>query len=160
MILQCFVLNIAKINDIIKSLEGSVIMLKELTLDATVENITVVTEYIDEQLKKADCPLEIQYLIDIAVDELFGNIAKYGYKDCIGKVTVKMDIDEKKVIITFIDNGIPYNPLMREIPDLDLTAEEREPGGVGIHIVRTSMDDMKYEYTNNQNILTIYKKLI
>lgn len=135
-------------------------MYKELILDATIENITVITEYIDEQLEKAGCPMEIQYIIDIAVDELFGNIAKYGYKNCIGKVVIKTDINDKDATIIFIDNGIPYNPLMREEPNLDLTAEEREPGGVGIHIVRNSMDDMKYEYMNNQNILTIYKKFI
>lgn len=135
-------------------------MSKELTLDATVENITVITEFIDEQLENAGCPLDIQYLIDIAVDELFGNVAKYGYVDCTGKITVKTDIDEKMAVITFIDNGIPYNPLMRETPDLELSAEERSPGGVGIHIVKNSMDDIKYEYKNNQNILIIYKKLI
>lgn len=135
-------------------------MLKELTLDATVENITVVTEFIDQQLENAGCPMEVQYLIDIAVDELFGNIAKYAYTDRIGKAIVRTEISDKEALITFVDSGIPYNPLMREVPDLDLTVEEREPGGVGIHIVRNSMDDMKYEYMNNQNILTIYKKFI
>ena len=134
-------------------------MLKELTLDATVENITVVTEFIDQQLENAGCPMEVQYLIDIAVDELFGNIAKYAYTDRIGKAIVRTEISDKEALITFVDSGIPYNPLMREVPDLDLTIEERNPGGVGIHIVRKSMDDMKYEYTNNQNILTICKKI-
>ena len=135
-------------------------MIKELTLDATIENITVVTEYIDEILESVGCSLEVQYMIDIAVDELFCNIAKYAYKDGIGKATVKIDINENMAVITFIDNGIPYNPLLREVPDLDLTVEERNPGGVGIHIVKNSMDDVRYEYVNNQNILTIYKKIV
>lgn len=134
-------------------------MFGEITLDATIENIAVVTEFIDDRLQMAGCPQEVQFIIDIAVDELFCNIAKYGYKDCLGKATVKIEIDDNVARITFIDKGIPYNPLLSEEPDLTLSVEERVPGGVGIHIVKNTMDDMKYEYLNNQNILTIYKKL-
>lgn len=140
-------------------MEGSVVMFKELTLDATIENIIVITEFIDAQLEDVECPLDIQYLIDIAIDELFGNIAKYAYSDGTGKVTVRTKINKESASITFIDDGIPYNPLLKEVPDINLTVDERKPGGIGIHIVRVSMDDIKYEYTNNQNVLTIYKKL-
>jgi anti-sigma regulatory factor (Ser/Thr protein kinase) len=135
--------------------------MKELTVVATVENIEVVTEFVNEQLEALDCPMKAQIQIDIAIDELFSNIAHYAYKPAVGNATVRVEVSEDPlaVVITFIDNGIPYDPLAKEDPDITLSAEERKIGGLGIYMVKKSMDDITYEYKDGQNILAIKKEL-
>lgn len=135
--------------------------MKELTIDATVENIGKVTAFVDEQLEALGCPMKAQMQIDIAIDELFGNIAHYAYNPEVGPATVRVDVlqDPLSVVVTFIDNGIAYDPLAREDPDVALTAEEREIGGLGIYMVKKSMDEISYEYKDGQNILRIKKEI-
>ena len=135
--------------------------MKELTVVATVENIEVVTEFVNEQLEALDCPMKAQIQIDIAIDELFSNIAHYAYNPAVGNATVRVEVSEDPlaVVITFIDNGIPYDPLAKEDPDITLSAEERKIGGLGIYMVKKSMDDITYEYKDGQNILAIKKAL-
>ena len=135
--------------------------MKELTIAATVENIETVTDFVNEQLEALDCPMKAQMQIDIAIDELFGNIAHYAYNPEIGQATVRVEVTEAPlaVVITFIDNGIPYDPLAQEDPDTSLSAEERSIGGLGIYMVKKSMDEISYEYKDGQNILTIKKKI-
>ena len=105
--------------------------------------------------------MKAQMQIDIAIDELFGNIAHYAYNPEIGQATVLVEVveDPLSVVITFIDNGVPYDPLAKADPDTTLSAEEREIGGLGIYMVKKSMDDITYEYKAGQNILTIKKNL-
>lgn len=135
--------------------------MKELTVEAKIENIEAVTDFVNEQLEALDCPMKAQMQIDIAIDELFGNIAHYAYNPEIGKATVRVEVieDPLAVVITFIDNGVPYDPLAKADPDTTLSAEEREIGGLGIYMVKKSMDDITYEYKDGQNILTIKKKI-
>lgn len=135
--------------------------MKELLIDATVENIETVTAFVNEQLEALNCSIKSQTQIDIAIDELFGNIAHYAYNPEVGPVTVRVEVtgDPITVIITFIDHGIPYDPLKKEDPNITLSAEEREIGGLGIYIVKKSMDDITYEYKDGQNILKIKKKI-
>ena len=135
--------------------------MKELTIAATVENIDTVTEFVNEQLEALDCPVKAQMQINIAIDELFGNIAHYAYNPDVGEATVRVEVAEEplSVIITFIDRGVPYDPLTAAVPDTALSAEEREIGGLGIFMVRKSMDEISYRYENGSNILSIRKKL-
>ena len=134
--------------------------MKELTVDATVENIATVTEFVNAQLEQSGCPPKIQMQIDIAIDELFGNIAHYAYDPDVGPASVRVEVDEEPcVIITFIDNGVPYDPLGKEDPDITLSAEERGIGGLGVYMVKKSMDDISYEYRDGQNILRIKKRI-
>ena len=135
--------------------------MKELTIAATVENIGTVTDFVNEQLEALDCPMKAQMQIDIAIDELFGNIAHYAYNPEVGSATVRVEVtkDPLAVIITFIDKGVPYDPLAKADPDTTLSAEERDIGGLGIYMVKKSMDDITYEYKDGQNILKIKKNL-
>mgnify|MGYP003417912538 FL=1 len=133
--------------------------MKELTIAATVENIEVVTDFVNQQLEELACPMKAQMQINIAIDELFSNIAHYSYNPEVGQATVRVEVVENPlaVTITFIDNGIPYDPLAKEDPDLTLSAEERQIGGLGIYMVKKSMDEITYEYKDGQNILSIKK---
>ena len=135
--------------------------MKELTIAATIENIETVTDFVNEQLEAYDCPMKAQMQIDIAIDELFGNIAHYAYNPEVGSATVRVEVIEVplSVVITFIDNGIPYDPLKKEDPNTTLSADEREIGGLGIFMVKKTMDDIIYEYKDGQNRLTIVKKI-
>lgn len=135
--------------------------MKELTISATVENIETVTDFVNEQLEALDCPMKAQMQIDIAIDELFGNIAHYAYNPETGSATVRVEVQEEPlaVIITFIDGGMPYDPLAAADPNTKLSAEERDIGGLGIYIVKKSMDEISYEYKDGKNVLSIKKKL-
>ncbi len=132
---------------------------KELTLDASVSNIQVVTDFVNEELDAVHCPLKAQMQIDVAIDELFGNIAKYAYAPGEGKATVTVEIEQEPlaVSITFSDEGVPFDPLAKADPDTSLPAESREVGGLGILIVKRSMDEVSYERAGGRNVLRIRK---
>ncbi len=135
--------------------------MKELTVDAKTENLDRVTDFINEELEARNCPLRTLHVIDIAVDELFGNIANYAYFPETGPVTVRVEVKNEPLcaVITFLDRGVPFDPLKKQDPDITLSAEERGIGGLGIYMVKKSMDGMRYEYNDGQNILTIEKNL-
>lgn len=136
-------------------------MIDEMTVEATIENVRTVTEFVDERLEKLDCPLKVQTQIDVAIDELFSNIALYAYNPETGPATVRVEIDEDPlaVIITFMDHGKPYDPLTTKEPDVNATLDERQPGGLGVFLVKKTMDDVSYEYKDGHNILKIKKHL-
>lgn len=135
--------------------------MKELTIDAAIENIPAVTDFVNGQLETFGCPMKVQMQIDVAVDELFSNIAHYAYDPGVGQATVRVELLEEppSAVISFIDNGVPYDPLKKEDPDTSLPAEERQIGGLGVYMVKKSMDAVEYEYKDGQNILKITKKL-
>ncbi len=135
--------------------------MKELTLPATIENIETVIDFVNGQLEEIKCPLKAQMQIDIAIDELFGNIAHYAYNPETGPATVRVEVTEDPiaVVITFIDRGVPYDPLKKEDPDITLSAEERTIGGLGIFMVKKTMDEISYEYKDGKNILRIKKNM-
>ena len=97
--------------------------------------------------------------IEVAVEELFVNIAHYAYAPDTGSATIRTEITAGTAEITFIDSGVQYDPLAKPDPDVSLPASERQVGGLGIFMVKKSMDDMRYEYRDGKNILTIVKKL-
>ncbi len=135
--------------------------MKELTLPAARENIPAVIDFVNRELKSVGCPMKTEAQIDIAIDELYSNIANYGYDGENGRVLVLLEteIRPRAVTISFIDEGRPFNPLEREDPDVSLSARERKIGGLGIFMVKKSMDDVRYEYRDGKNILTIRKTL-
>lgn len=135
--------------------------MSELNIEAKTENLDKVLAFVDQHLEERGCAVQVQMQIDIAVEELFVNIAQYAYAPDIGVATIRVELQEDPlvVVITFLDNGIPYNPLAKEDPDITLSAEERQIGGLGIYMVKKSMDDMSYEYKDGQNILQIKKQL-
>ena len=102
-----------------------------------------------------------QTTIGIAVEELFVNIAHYAYAPSTGNVVIRVEMHEDplSVEISFIDSGIQYDPLAKPDPDTTLKAKERQKGGLGIFMVKKSMDSMTYAYKDGKNILTIRKNL-
>ena len=133
----------------------------EITVKATVANLEQVLALVDTELEKIDCPMKAQMQIDIAVEELYVNIANYAYAPGEGDAIVRVETSQepRAITITFLDRGVPYDPLAKPDPDVTLSAEERQIGGLGIYMAKKTMDDMRYEYRDGQNILTIVKNL-
>lgn len=127
--------------------------------EASFDDISRITEFVENELIKNDCPQKTIIQINIAIDEIYSNIVKYAYKNGKGPTEVRVIIQDnpKKVFIRFADSGIPYNPIIAKDPDTTLSADEREVGGLGIYMVKKTMDGLKYKYEDGQNILTIEK---
>lgn len=135
--------------------------MEKLDILAKTENLDTVIDFVNEHLEGVECPMKIQMQIDVAVEEIFVNIANYAYGTGEGPATVRINVDNQNKIvdITFIDNGVPYDPLAKDDPDITLSAQERQIGGLGIFMVKKSMDDVTYEYRDGHNILTLKKGL-
>ena len=133
----------------------------KLTVEAKTENLEAVLGFVDRHLEAMDCSPKVSVQIDVAVEELFVNIAHYAYSPGTGSATIGVEIlkDPAAIAITFTDRGKPFDPLAKEDPDITLSAEERQIGGLGIYMVKKSMDEVAYEYKDGQNILRIKKIL-
>lgn len=135
----------------------------ELNIEAKVENLDKVLGFIDEKLEGKECSMKAQMQIDVAVEELFVNVANYAYAPNTGDVLIQISFDETEdsttAVISLIDGGVPYNPLLRADPDISLSAEDRQIGGLGIYMVKKSMDSVEYSHEGESNKLTIRKKI-
>lgn len=136
-------------------------MTVKLRVEARVENIDRVTNFVNEQLESMDCSMRSMLQIDVALDEIFSNVCHYAYGDDIGHVTLYVEElpDDKSVRITMEDEGIPFNPLSHEDPDVTVGLAERSIGGLGIFMVKRTMNDVLYEYRDDKNMLTVVKRL-
>jgi anti-sigma regulatory factor (Ser/Thr protein kinase) len=136
--------------------------MKNLTVPARLKYLEAVIHFITAELDGLDCPPKAAAHIGIATDEIFSNIAGYAYAPGTGEVTVSVTTASSPpaVTLTFRDSGLPYNPLERPEPDITLSAEEREPGGLGIFMTKKLMDAVAYQYENGQNVLTLKKSLL
>lgn len=134
---------------------------KEMEIKALAENLQTVLDFVDGFLEEMGASMKVQLQLEVAVEELFVNIAHYAYTPDTGMavIEVETDPDKNQISITFKDTGKPYNPLEKPDPDVTLSSEERSIGGLGIYMVKKSMDDMRYEYKDGQNVLTITKNL-
>ena len=133
---------------------------ERLVLDATIENVEKALDYVGNSIRELPFENKIKHHIEVAVDEIVSNVARYAYGNDSGSVSVKVDTDDKGVVITITDSGVPYNPLEKEDPDTTLSADERGIGGYGIFIVKKVMDDISYEYKDNKNIFKMRKNFI
>ena len=133
----------------------------ELDIEAVEENLSEVIAFVDKKLEAVGCSMKSQMQIDLAVEEIFVNIAKYAYNPDKGRAIVRVEVSEEpiQVKITFIDHGKPYDPLAKDDPDISLSADDRPIGGLGIFMAKQSMDDISYEYKDGSNILTLTKNI-
>lgn len=130
-----------------------------LRIPAEIDKLPEVLAFVDEFLEENDCPMKAQMQIDVALEELFVNIAHYAYPEVTGETEISVSITPEYAEITLTDSGIPYDPLKKPDPDVTLSAEERQIGGLGIFMSKKMMDDISYEYKDGQNNLTIKKNL-
>jgi len=132
---------------------------KKITLPALIESVTRITEFSETEMEMHECPMKVIVQMNIAIDEIVSNVVNYAYGDEKGDVSVSLDfLDSPRAVrMTFRDKGNPYNPLKNADPDITLSAEERNIGGLGIFIVKKNMDSMEYAFEDGENVLTITK---
>ena len=135
--------------------------MQTLTVPAAKERLGEVMAFVDDFLEGCGCPMKAQMQIDVAIDELFSNIALYAYAPGSGSATVRVEteLDPPAAIITFIDRGVPFDPLSACTPDVSLPACERDAGGLGVFLVKKIMDEVVYAYRDGENIIRIKKRL-
>ena len=138
---------------------GATSGMTEKTFPAQIAKIGEVLAFIECELEKADCPPKTMTQIDVAVEELFVNIANYAYGEAGGDATIAIGVQDGIATIRLTDSGKPFDPLKKADPDVTLSAEEREIGGLGIYMVKKTMDGVVYAYENGKNVLTLTKQL-
>ena len=131
------------------------------TFKAQTDELSDILGFVDLMLEKYECPMKIQTAICVAIEEVFVNVARYAYESGEGDVTLEIGFDKESRNITFRmrDKGVPFDPLKKPDPDITLSAEEREIGGLGIFITKKTMDKVEYTYENGENTLTMIKKI-
>ena len=131
------------------------------TFKAQTDALSDILGFVDEMLEAYGCPMKIQMAVCVAIEELFVNVARYAYEGGEGTVSLGIDFDQGTQTLTFrmSDQGVPFDPLGAPDPDITLSAEEREIGGLGIFITKKTMDTIEYTYENGENILIMTKKI-
>ena len=141
---------------------------KTLYIEAKTLNLDKVTAFVEAELKEKGCTLKQIMQVRLVVEEIFVNIARYAYVQIdpegrvipnsgTGPVEIFIDIDDSRILLTFIDEGKEYNPLKKEDPDIMLPPEDRRIGGLGIYMVKKIMDEVEYRYEGGKNILSVTK---
>ena len=145
-------------------------MKKIFECEAKVENLDKATAFVEAELEELGCGMKQMMELTVALEEIFVNVAHYAYSKTgadgkqipdtgTGPMTITADAKDGVFYLIFEDQGIAYNPLEKPDPDITLSAEERDIGGLGIYMVKKSMDDVIYERKDGKNILTLVKKL-
>ena len=131
------------------------------TFPAKTEVLPDILGFVEETLEGYGCPMKIQMAVCVAIEEVFVNVAHYAYGDGEGDMNLGIGFDKENRTITFrmTDKGVPFDPLQKPDPDITLSAEEREIGGLGIFIAKKTMDSLSYSYENGENILTMLKTI-
>ena len=140
---------------------------KEQLFIADTDNLNEVLAFVDEYLEAVGCSMKIQMQIDVSLEEMFVNVARYAYREgesvSSGDKTVLLEVsleeESHSLLLTLTDQGIPFDPTARRDPDVTLSLEEREIGGLGIYMAKKNMDEMTYERRDGKNILHMRKKL-
>ena len=134
---------------------------RKLTVDATLTSLDEVVGFVENSLSTTSCPMKLTMQVALCIEELFVNVASYAYENRQGVCTIRLETQHTDtdgiVFIELTDSGKPFNPLEKEDPDITLSAEEREIGGLGIYMVKKSMDQVTYDYCNQKNVLRLEK---
>lgn len=125
---------------------------------ADIQELNNVIAFTEGVLEEVACPMKLTMPLLVSIEEIFVNVAHYAYADG-GDVILEIDhdVENRKLTFRFIDDGVPFDPLAKPDPDLTLSADEREIGGLGIYMMKQTMDEVEYVYEDNRNILTMIK---
>ena len=131
----------------------------ERTFAATDESLHEAITFVEEKLEQNDASMKAIMAITVSLEEMFVNVAHYAYPDSEGDVKVGIGFEDDDVTITLTDEGIPFDPLAKEDPDVHASAQERNIGGLGIYMVKKSMDYCSYQRKENKNIFVMRRNI-
>jgi anti-sigma regulatory factor (Ser/Thr protein kinase) len=131
---------------------------KEIVVDSKFENVRALTEFVESSLEPYHPSMKAVTQIGVAIDELFSNVVRYSGSANM-KLILHVNEDVLTAELTFIDEGVAYDPLSKADPDVTLSADDREIGGLGIFLVKKIMDGVEYKRDGQKNVLTVVKKL-
>ena len=136
-------------------------MKEELIIEAVVDNLEAVNLFVHKFIEQFEVSKSTLMQLDLIVEEIFVNIASYAYSPNTGSVKILIEAKEEPhtVSLTFIDSGVPYNPLEKSDPDINLSVDDRQIGGLGIFLTKNLVDDISYKFVDGQNILQLTKSL-
>ena len=137
-------------------------MKEELVIEAVVDNLDAVNSFVHKSIEQFEVAKRTLMQIDLIVEEIFVNVASYAYAPNTGSVKILIEAKEEPhtvVSLTFIDSGVPYNPLERSDPDINLSADDRQIGGLGIFLTKNLVDNISYQFVDGQNVLQLTKSL-
>ena len=135
--------------------------MERIKVPAKIAALDEVNDFVGRLLASRNCSEKVLFQLRLAIEEIFVNIASYAYFPAEGEAEVCCEVleDPLRVVIRFLDSGMPFDPLAREDADTSPEALMRREGGLGILLVKNTMDDVQYTYENGKNILTILKTL-
>lgn len=135
---------------------------KNIRIENNIEELHRLNAFLEEVSEQWGLSMKVTMNINLALEEIITNIIFYGYKETDKhSISIELIKEEFGVAIIIADDAEPFNMLMKkEYDEADKNAEDREIGGLGIHFVKTLMDEVSYERTNKQNILRIFKRTL
>ena len=132
----------------------------ELTVQNRLTENCRVIEHFDTFSEHYAIPQHVKLKMDVVFDELLTNIISYAYRDNKEHdIEIKVELSADRLKVSMVDDGIPFNPLGVETPDIELPLEERTVGGLGIHLVRNMMDKVSYRRRIDKNVITVVEYL-
>ena len=136
-------------------------MKEELIIEAVVDNLEAVNLFVHKFIEQFEVSKRTLMQLDLIVEEIFVNIASYAYSPNTGSVKILIEAKEEPltVSLTFIDSGVPYNPLEKSDPDINLSVNDRQIGGLGIFITKNLVNDISYRFVDGQNVLQLTKSI-
>jgi anti-sigma regulatory factor (Ser/Thr protein kinase) len=132
---------------------------QEIKIEALSDNLDRALDFVNVELEKMDCPSKTQMQIDLAIEEIFINIARYAYSPETGFATIRIKTSPNEIRLEFEDRGVPYNPLEKSDPDINTPAKDRPIGGLGVFLVKKIMDTVEYRYEGSSNLLNLKKTI-
>lgn len=131
----------------------------EKTFEAKIDNLHEVLGFVEEQLEAHEAMMKVITITNISLEEMYANVCMYAYDGNPGPCTIKIWFEGNDAFISLIDEGMPFDPLAKEDPDIHASAEERRIGGLGIYMVKEYMDECTYERIDDKNIFTMRKAI-
>lgn len=136
--------------------------MKELIINSKKDKgLYDVLSAVEELISQYNPSFQVNYQIEIIIEEIFINVVKHAYKNEDGIIKINYEVldDPLRFHIIFVDDGDMFNPLEYDAPNLSDDIDERKVGSLGIYIVKEYADEMNYEYIDNQNVLSIVKNM-